>query len=76
MKEPEVVTVVTRNDKAHKLKLIVDVATTLAVLYYLQHPDVTDTIEAATRKFIAKCLHRVSVWNTVQEIRSLPEKES
>lgn len=71
------VTRVTRNDKrpTEEIKLAIDLIASAAMIYYVTHPDCLDDIGAAVKVRWARFMHAVSVWNTRQAIRSLPETE-
>lgn len=73
----EDVTHVTRNAKRDysELKLLVDVVTGVAALYYMTHPDCLDGLGEKVNKWRAKLAHKVSVWATRWDIRTLPETD-
>lgn len=72
----EDVTHVTRNEKGHpELKLLIDLVTSAALLYYATHPDCLDGVGDNLRKQWGKVVHRLSVWATYASIRSLPETD-
>lgn len=57
---------------------IFDLLTTamgLAVLAYMTHPDPFDKVIERLRAYAHAWFHRVSVWEAIQAIRSLPETE-
>jgi len=57
---------------------IIDLVTTLiglGVLYYAMNPDPFDRFFDKCRNFVHGWVYRVSVWEAMQAIRSLPETE-
>jgi len=72
MDEPQITIVHSDRDQ------ILDLATTLiglAVLYYTINPDPFDRFVDKCRAFVHGWIHRVSVWEARQAIRSLPETD-
>jgi hypothetical protein len=71
------VTHVTRNRREvpPELKLLIDLVASAAVIYYATHPACLDDIGTTARRQWGKVRHRVSVWTTRQDIRSLPETD-
>lgn len=72
------VTRVTRNRRSvpPEVKLLVDIIASIAMIYYVTHPDCIDGVRPAIRKHWSRVVHRVSVWTATQDIRSLPETDS
>lgn len=71
------VTHVTRNKRRvpPELKLILDLVTSAALLYYATHPDCLDGLGDKLRPYRDRFVHHVSVWAARQDIRSLPETD-
>lgn len=69
------VTPVTRNKRTlpPEVKLAVDLIASVAMIYYVTHPDCLEKGRDAARIYLARIRHRVSVWSATQDIRSLPE---
>lgn len=72
--EPQQITVKTKSDTEQ----IIDLVTTivgLAILAYTLDPEPFDRILTALKRRANKWFHRVSVWQAIQDIRSLPETD-
>jgi hypothetical protein len=71
----EDVTHVTRNSKGlpPELKVVIDLVTGIAMIYYVTHPDCLDNLGDTARRYWDKFVHHVSVWAARQDIRTLPE---
>ena len=74
----EDVTHVTRNHRhvPEEVKLLIDLAASAAMFYYVTHPECIDEITTYVKRKWTQFVHAVSVWNTQQEIRNLPETET
>lgn len=70
----EDVTHVTRNHSVPpEIKLIIDLTASAAMIYYATHPDCLDDLRPKMQGYWDRFVHRVSIWVTRQDIRSLPE---
>lgn len=71
------VTHVTRNRKRvpPELKVVIDLAASVAMIYYVTHPDCLDSLGDTARSYWSKLRHHVSVWSARQDIRTLPETD-
>jgi hypothetical protein len=75
--EPQDVTPVTRNKQGwrEEIKLLLDLLSMAATVYYLSHPDCLDDMREKVSEWRGKVVHKVSVWTARQDIRSLPETD-
>lgn len=70
---PKALTPGRRRTLAPELKLVVDTAVGIAMIYYITHPDCLEKGREVVKQYWTRVVHRVSIWTAQQDIRSLPQ---
>lgn len=65
---------VSKNDSA-KIADLISSLVGIGIVYYTVNPEPFDRVFDFLKGYVNRALHRVSVWQSIQAIRSLPETE-